>query len=270
LAQDCDALITAYLPALVQYIQAGENGTVACGQIGLCNNTAVKPILKLSEPIKPAFKLSAPQPKAKAKGIECTICSLLINLAESILGSNASESAIENFLENDACGILPKSLAQDCDALVTAYLPALVQYIQTGENGTVACTQMGLCNGTSVRPILKLSEPIKPAFKLSAPQPKERSSIECAACTALVTISELILGTNASETAIENFLDNTACSYLPKTLQTVCDSIVTAYLPALVQYIQTGENGNVACTQMGLCNSTAPFSFPDSPELKRK
>jgi saposin len=196
-----------------------------------------------------------PQPIKAASSIECTICTLVINLAESALGSNASETAIEDFLDNTVCAILPFGLGQDCDSFVTQYLPALVQFIQLGESGAIACAQIGVCSNTSVTPLLQL-RPVQPV----QPQPVQSQAggaLECLICTTVINLAESILGSNASESAIEDFLDNTVCGLLPNTLGQDCDLLVATYLPALVQYIQQGESGAIACGQIGLCNSTS-------------
>eukprot|EP01091_Cochliopodium_minus_P020001 TRINITY_DN85_c0_g1_i21.p1 TRINITY_DN85_c0_g1~~TRINITY_DN85_c0_g1_i21.p1 ORF type:complete len:284 (-),score=73.64 TRINITY_DN85_c0_g1_i21:27-878(-) len=217
--KECKSMINNHGSALVSFITAKETPSVACEQLRLCN---IKP-----QVLKPLLKLNAVKPSQQAfKGaLECTICTTVINLAESILGSNASETAIENFLNNTVCGILPGSLKEDCDALIVAYLPALVSYIQQGESGSVACTQLGLC--TSTVPLMKLNavKPSQQAFK---------GALECTICTTVINLAESILGSNASESAIENFLNNTVCGILPGSLKEDCDALIVAYLPALV------------------------------------
>jgi len=244
----CESFINNNYAALVSYINQKETPTFACEKLSACSSNNVRPLLKLN-PVQPAEE----QPVKGA--LECTICTTIINLAESILGSNASETAIENFLEHTVCGILPGSLKQDCDALVQAYLPALVQYIQEGEDGQVACTQLGLCNSTTVRPLLKLN-PVQPAEEQQV-----RDALECTACTIIVTLAETFLGSNASESTIENFMENTVCSLVPSTYQTICDTIVQTYTPQLITYIQNQVSPTTACQQVGLCNSTVTYSL---------
>jgi len=197
------------------------------------------------------MKLKPVQPVKENSAIECTICTLVVNLAESALGANASEAAIEDFLDNTVCSILPFGLSKDCDSFVSAYLPALIQFIQLGENGTVACTQIGVCSSTT--PLMNF-QPVKIQ---NVAQPKAAGQIECLICSTVVNLAESVLGANATETAIIDFLDNVVCGLLPNTLGQDCDLLVQTYLPALVQFIQIGENGTVACTQIGLCNSSS-------------
>ena len=245
LKRDCENLVQEYYPAFVSYIISRETPTVACEQLQVCptNSTQAKqspPLLKLNA-VKPTSQ--------KVKGaLECTLCTTIVNLAESILGSNASETTIENFLEHTICGILPSTLAQDCDSLVEAYLPALVQYIQQGESGSVACAQLGLCNSTSTAPLLKLNI-VKPNTQ------KVKNSLECAACEVIVQLAETFLGSNASESSIENFLENTVCGLVPSSYTSVCDTLVKQYTPSLVTYIQNSVSPSVACAGVGLCTS---------------
>jgi len=242
----CETFIYLNYPSLLQYILTQETPAVACIRMGACtNSTSTTPVKEIEVP-KPV----AQQPQKEGEGFGCTICTLLVNLGESYLAENSTENEVENFLENTACTLLPTILSYECDAIVVSYLPALVQSILSKNNGTVECTRIGLCAGSVAKPLMKL-RPVKPVVQVSEPKAKE--SIDCTICILVINLTESYVGSNATQSAIEQFLDNTVCSLLPSLLSYACDYYVQSNIQQLVQKIKSGENGQIACTQMGTC-----------------
>ncbi len=70
---------------------------------------------------------------------------MLVTYAEDYLGSNNTVNGLEAYLEA-ACADLPAPYNSDCDALVAAQLPALVQWLLAKEPPELFCTQVGLCS----------------------------------------------------------------------------------------------------------------------------
>jgi len=233
------------------------------------------------------FASASPQPvPQEARGIGCTICTLIVGYAEDYLGSNATLAEIETFLNSTVCGLLPSFLQGECAALVDEYAPQIAQRIFSGFPASVICHDIGLC--TSVRPaaavvkpqlMVKLQKPVvsavkpqlmmklKPAVSVVKPQlmmklkpapitqPRPQGQITCTICTLLVGYAEDYLGSNATLAQIETFLNTTVCGLLPSFLQGECATIVDQYAPQIAQRIFQGYPASVVCKDVGLCSS---------------
>jgi len=77
--------------------------------------------------------------------ISCDACQLIVGWAESQVSNNSTESQVENFLDNDLCALIPSIVRAECENIVNAYFPELVQILLTRENPTTACDQLTLC-----------------------------------------------------------------------------------------------------------------------------
>lgn len=77
---------------------------------------------------------------------ECDICQLVIKFAEQWLSKNATEAEIETFL-NKVCAYLPIS-EDECETFVSAYVPIIVQWLESDEDPKTFCTSVGFCSST--------------------------------------------------------------------------------------------------------------------------
>jgi len=172
---------------------------------------------------------------------ECGMCEYLVNLVEQYIAQESTESEIESAIEV-ICKFLPDSYESTCDAVIEAGIPQVIQWVESYENSTVVCGQLGLCSSSKPKPQI-----VKPQVKVS-------DSTLCSPCEFLIGAIESWAGSNASVTQIESYLDS-LCTLVP-TYSQVCAAIVNYEIPTLVQWIEQSESPADVCQQLGLCDST--------------
>jgi len=137
----CIQAISDNGPAIIQDILNEEPPTVVCTQLGLCTSKVAeeRPVdlkylrqLRFSKTQKPAAKADP----------NCAICTFVVGEVEDYIASNATETEIEQAL-NNACALLGSFQAQ-CEQLVQD-LPAYIAQLEKAEDPTTICTQVGLC-----------------------------------------------------------------------------------------------------------------------------
>jgi len=132
LTQECDSFVALYVPQAITWILNNENPQEFCTQVGLCSSA--KPVLRKAAIKKLIIK----------SGSTCSICETLAALLEEFLGNPGTEKEIETELAQ-LCAQLPAPFDAECNNIVAAYLPELVQWIIKNENPQVLCSQLNLC-----------------------------------------------------------------------------------------------------------------------------
>jgi len=132
LTQECDSFVALYVPQAIAWIEANENPQQFCTQVGLC--AFAKPVLRKADVKKMIIK----------SGSTCSICETLAAMLEEYLGTSGAQHQIEAELAQ-LCGQLPAPFDAECNNIVAAYLPELIQWVVANENPQVLCTQLSLC-----------------------------------------------------------------------------------------------------------------------------
>jgi len=103
----------------------------------------------------------------RAQSQLCQVCQLVVATAENFLEENSTEQEVEDVLETVCNNSIVKRMgySEQCDALVEAYLPELIQLLVQKETPQVACAQLKLCSG-------------KPQSLASAPLPKRQMAVK--------------------------------------------------------------------------------------------
>jgi saposin len=76
----------------------------------------------------------------------CSICELVVNLVEEYVAENATQSEIEQDLDQ-MCSLIP-GYSADCLALVKQYLPQIIQWVVNKEDPLTFCSETGFCTPT--------------------------------------------------------------------------------------------------------------------------
>jgi len=201
-----------------------------------------------------ASNLQLTGPKA---GGACALCEFVVSKLDNWLGENSTETAIVNAVES-VCSVLPSTLTADCDAMISAYGPELIQMFINKEQPDVMCKQLALCASEKPRFIVKKHAPI--------PVRKSEADSGCALCEFIMSEVEDVLAANATQAEIEAALDN-ACNILPKTLTAMCVAFVNQYADAIIQLLLNKEPPSTICTQLGLCSSTRISAGDSAPVI---
>ena len=230
LSGPCETLVNRYLPALISLISQDFPADVVCKKIGLCKTSAAAPSGK-------------PSPLG---GFDCAACEYIAAAAEKFLGNNHTETEVVTFVEK-VCSFLPGALKGECDVIIETYGPVIIDYLINKEDPKTLCTQLGICKRMSQE---------------GGAQPGPLGGLECAACEYLMSLVESVLGNNATEAEIVQFVDK-VCTLVPGSLKPACESLIETYGPKLIQFLLDREDPATFCAQVGLCKksvSSAPRS----------
>lgn len=248
----CDMIVEAGVPMLIKWIEANEDPHSVCyDQLKVCTLRRRAPemvakVLKaqLRERLVPRRHMRpVPVPQRPLRLAPnqdlCSICKLLVSTIDMWLKENATVQQIEQRLES-ICNLLGKTVAPMCDALVEAGVPEVINWIETHEDPHTVCyVQLKFCSNSSL---------------LQAP-PQQTL---CTICQLLVTAIESWLAENATVNTIEQRLEQ-LCALLGKSVEPICDALVEAGVPQIIQWIETHEDAHEVCfVQLKFCTLAMP------------
>jgi saposin len=163
--------------------------------------------------------------------LECSICELVMTEVEKLIASNYTEEKIIEVLDK-VCDVLPSQLQSVCEELVANYLPVLIELFENKESPDVICQQIGVCTKNLVTKV---------------------EAVDCKLCLFVVTEAEKILADPKTEGKIEELLDK-VCAALPDYISGECQTLVTQFLPNIIELLEAKETPEVVCNQLGLCS----------------
>lgn len=185
---------------------------------------------------------------ATAQSEQCTVCVDLIGAVERELQNNATQTDVVKLLDK-ICSAL-SGFSTTCDAIVSAGIPTVVDWINEHENATVVCGLLRLC--TSEAAVIVPAE---------LPRPVAGSSLECQACQGGIQFIEHWLADNQTEAWIEKELEATVCKFVPY-IESTCDAIAVNGVPKVINWINTHESPAAVCQQLKVCTSARKPSRP--------
>jgi len=218
--------IIAILPQLLSKLDPAK----VCQSVKLCNNSNSQ----LAE--EKVHKVKSEQ-VVKVDGMldtKCEICSLILAYVKQVIGSNQTQAAIEAALDK-ACQKIPfaKNL---CISVLEPYLTQIIEGIVAKEDPEVICAKIKLCKPT--------------------PPPVEKReaelNVQCELCTAILTYVKSQIGSDNSQTNIQNALDR-ACSKIPFA-KSLCGSVLQPFVMQIVNGFVARQDPATICNRIRLCS----------------
>ena len=162
---------------------------------------------------------------------DCSVCTTVVSLADSLLKENSTVADIETVLDK-ICSAMPADAAAACHNYVQQFLPIIIEMLENDYTPEQICQKLNLC-------------------------PADGGAVECFICEELAKLALNLLKQNQTESKIITELDK-LCGKLH--LGTKCTDIVNQYAPLLIELLEQYEDPTKACNQLHLCgnNSTAP------------
>jgi len=231
LEQVCDDLIDTELPTIIADLEMNFSPGTVCDKITLCVNGSLA-----------AVAVAAPQ-----DGF-CSVCEAIVGFVESYIEQNATLNQIEARL--DALCALAGPYASQCVALVNAYLPQIIQWVEKNETPTQICTQLGVCTNLGL-PLATSKEGLA-AFATALTLAAKANPELCAVCEAVVALGDHYVQQNQTVGFIESELDK-VCA-LAGAYETICDGVVESYTSDLAQYIARKASPATVCQDLTLCS----------------
>jgi hypothetical protein len=190
----CDTLVTQELPTIINNLEMNETPGKVCDQINLCDNSTLSSSIVVA-------------PKVAPQDGFCSICTAIVGFVEAYLEQNATIAQIEARL--DAACALTGPYASQCQALVNAYLPQIVAWVEKNETPQDICTKIGVCNNNDVAAV---SNGAWAAFTQALNIASGKANVElCAACEAIVAIGDHYLANNATIADAQAGKNETRC-----------------------------------------------------------
>jgi len=164
----------------------------------------------------------------------CGDCEIVVTFIETWVDNNATETQIATYLDV-ACSTIFSGEQATCDAIIQEGLGEIIGYINQDETPTQVCTQLNFCT--------------------SKPKAVKQSDV-CGDCEEVIGYIENWL--NSTENSEEVVVAvEVVCTFMPEW-ETTCDYIVAYGVDDLIDFIETEEQPDVVCQQIGACNVTKP------------
>jgi len=241
--QQCAQAVDSNGPAIIQSIINDEPPKTACTQLTLCTSAKQEKVdLQHLREVRRKMKAQ----KVASPFDNCDLCKTVIAYVSAWVASNQTEADIAKAI-NQYCPLLglPPS---EC-ASIAKKVPDLVKQIESGATPQVCCQTLGFCQQRAnvVNTIAKKKVAEKLRAKVNA-----KGGADCSICIFCVGQVEDYIASNATETQIENALDQ-ACQLLG-SFQAQCMGIVSN-LPSYIAQLEKAEDPTTVCTQVGICTS---------------
>jgi len=220
----CKALVSQYLPILINKLTKGMTPQAICADIKLC-------------PASPAQ--AAPVNKvvpAVRNEMLCSVCEMAVKELDNELQQH--ETNIEQ-LADKACAALPSNYQFICKALVSQYLPILINKLTKGMTPQAICTDIKLCPASSAK-----------AAPVSKTVLDVRSGPACSFCQMAVQEVDNLLEQHVTD--IEKLADR-VCAVFPPEYRGTCTALVNDYLPTIINKLTQGLDPHTICTDIKLC-----------------
>jgi hypothetical protein len=158
----------------------------------------------------------------------CSLCEFVINLGESFVQKNSTETEIEHFLQY-SCQRLPEKYDPDCTEFIN-HFPQIIQFILQYESPEKACTQVGVCSQDYL---------------------KSQNST-CFICDeTVINVQKYINSTHTIKQFISHFKE--ICDKFSINDREMCYRILETYSPQILIRSVDGEKPRDICYHIGIC-----------------
>ncbi|XP_076018815.1 prosaposin [Genypterus blacodes] len=249
LAEMCKEYIGQYAPKFLDEFMSMEPKDLCC-RAGLCD--AVKksiPLMTLqaakavpASKMFPATRVEATPAKPMVRtrdSPKCAICEFVMTKLESMLEDQTTEEEVVHAVQK-VCSLLPASVEAQCKDLVEAYGRAIIELLIQQADPKTICTALALCNDASRTHIPVMD------------QAQFKNGAFCELCKTTIRYLDVLLEANATKDKIEDAVRR-VCSFLPNSVQTECDQLVTEYEPQLVQLLLQMMDPDFVCMKLEAC-----------------
>eukprot|EP00112_Aurelia_sp_Birch-Aquarium-sp1_P011181 Seg2355.4 transcript_id=Seg2355.4/GoldUCD/mRNA.D3Y31 product=Prosaposin protein_id=Seg2355.4/GoldUCD/D3Y31 len=229
-AVECKSLMAAYLPMVYKYLEQELAPAVVCKELGLCTSSK-----------KTTVKVVLPRKEKKVKGgTYCTVCETVVTYVDSLINTKTEAEIVKEV--EVLCSYLG-SYKAECDSLVAAYLPEIIELLKKEISPALVCKELGLCTAFN-----KLTKHIK----LTG----QKAGTVCTLCKFLVGYIDKELKDKKTEAEITAVVDK-LCAYLG-SYKAECDALVKSYLPLIFQYLAAEMSPELVCKELSLCTTAKP------------
>jgi saposin len=219
----CSQVLKEYFPMIWELMKSELDNDEICIQLGLC----------------PSAKVPA-TPRTEPKADLCEICKLVVTVMKPFVDSNATEDEVEAAVE-EACGLLPGDVGQECDGLVKEFFPVIWDMLKSEVDDDQICSLLGFCSTAKGVTVNKPKAP--------------KGDTECDVCKLVVKILTPFINSNTTEADVKSAVER-VCSLIPGSYGQQCEDFVKEYFDLVwtiaKQEVDTGD----ACELLEFCKSS--------------
>ncbi|KAH0786648.1 surfactant B protein [Histomonas meleagridis] len=181
-------------------------------------------------------------PEGLSNADACSICKNVITGITDIMDNAKVQTAIAQ-LAIELCQKFSSTFAQNlCKKIVSDYLPDVISFIVSGISKASICDKIGLCKSNN--------DEIE---YIEIPEGLE-NGIGCSICKHLAsTVAQILTETQVESKVLEQA--QKLCAKLPKIGRDFCNSLVSKYIPKLVDYLISGLSTSEVCVKLNICSS---------------
>ncbi|KAH0794058.1 surfactant B protein [Histomonas meleagridis] len=180
-------------------------------------------------------------PEGLSNADACSICKTVVGGITSFMGSSQVQSVIKQ-LALGLCNKFSGSGNALCKTIVNK-LPTIISYASKGLSKANICNKLGLCKSNDDDEI----------EYIEVPEGLE-NGIGCSICKHLAsTVAQILTETEAESKVLEQA--QKLCAKFPKIGREFCNSIVSKYIPKIMEYIISGLTSSEVCNKLKLCSS---------------
>ncbi|XP_015196617.1 surfactant protein Bb isoform X1 [Lepisosteus oculatus] len=241
--KECIEEVDVKLPFIINFLINSVNPGNVCLMLGICKGQSTTGKLEsLFSHVKVDELRHSPMPKGTNPQVQitplCSICVLLIKKVEEVLPKVRTKEQIADLL-GKVCSHLPMLLSMQCSVFVKMYGVKVIDFLLSYLAPHTICSLVYLCIGEE-----------SPAVLAAASEPS------CEACLGVTALTQLTLGSNATEDQTALVLD-TVCRYYPSSIPT-CKNFTEAYKPKLQKVLTKPWDTHTMCQEVQACAKAEP------------
>ncbi|GIQ90557.1 saposin, partial [Kipferlia bialata] len=217
MARECNKWINSEVDQLVTLLLDDYPADVVCAEMGACDSMVGAPVLENS--------------------LMCTVCDMIVDLAEHWITHGTSVHEVEKWLEG-VCHLLPSFLGRECKRFIDKEIEELAQMLVDDLPADVICADLGACD-----------------------KGIEGDDLFCEMCDDIMQLLEDDLEDDATEEEIEAWLDQVCAKLgLSKLMERTCDATINKYFEQIVDMLVNDYPADTVCEMLGICgdNLAAP------------
>ncbi|XP_013777064.2 uncharacterized protein LOC106461762 isoform X2 [Limulus polyphemus] len=185
----------------------------------------------------PLFDYCPGEDEVKKK-MECETCHWTVQYVHQLLQNVKSEAEIKELVE-EACKMLPGTMANSCHNLVVEHGDDILGLLAIVADANLVCSVLNACPATAPKPI----------------SVKNLNLDTCEVCQLVVDYADKMLEDDDFEKDIVALIEK-ICGVVPTSVGAQCESIIKTYGPYILQMIGQLANSKEVCQAIDLCKAT--------------
>ncbi|EFA80299.1 saposin A [Heterostelium album PN500] len=182
--------------------------------------------------------VNSKQINEKGNNVTCEACELVVSYVERFLEQNKTINEIEQELEK-VCLYLPGVWSSNCKIIVQNYITQIIDMIINEEDPDQICSILGVCTNEVMVMVMQ------PVVKII-------SNTECPICTIVTGYVEQFVDRNSSVQEMVSALEK-ICSKFDQGWASQCNSLVSNYVPIIIELLAKEMTPAIICQEMKLC-----------------